>query len=372
MKDVVIIGGGLAGLVNALQLARAGFDVLLIEKNTYPFHKVCGEYISNEVTPFLQSIDAYPEALKPPQITQFLLTSNSGRAVAMALDLGGFGISRYAFDHFLYERAKAAGAAFLLNTKVENVEFKEDEFEISLANGEKIDAGLVIGAHGKRAKLDKKLNRKFIQERSPYIGIKYHIKYDFPENQIALHNFSGGYCGICAIENKKVNFCYLSTRDNLKKFGKIEKMEQELLGQNPYLKKAFSQAEFLTKKPQVINEISFAPKEAIVNRMLMCGDAAGLITPLCGNGMAMAIHSAKVLSDLIVRYYDKKTFDREKLENEYARQWKDLFAQRLRIGRMTQKLFGNAFTSDLTVALAKNIKPLASYLIRQTHGQPFV
>lgn len=54
MKDVIIIGGGLAGLVNAICMARAGLDVLLVEKRHYPYHKVCGEYISNEVVPFLQ------------------------------------------------------------------------------------------------------------------------------------------------------------------------------------------------------------------------------------------------------------------------------------------------------------------------------
>ena len=54
--DVVIIGGGLAGLTCALHLSRKGVDVLLIEKNTYPHHKVCGEYVSNEVLPYLKRL----------------------------------------------------------------------------------------------------------------------------------------------------------------------------------------------------------------------------------------------------------------------------------------------------------------------------
>ena len=52
--DVLIIGGGLAGLCNAIHLSKFGTKVLLIEKNEYPKHKVCGEYISNEVLPYLQ------------------------------------------------------------------------------------------------------------------------------------------------------------------------------------------------------------------------------------------------------------------------------------------------------------------------------
>ena len=54
VKDIIIIGGGLAGLTSAIQLARAGLSVLLLEKHSYPLHKVCGEYVSNEVRPFLE------------------------------------------------------------------------------------------------------------------------------------------------------------------------------------------------------------------------------------------------------------------------------------------------------------------------------
>ena len=51
--DVIIIGGGLAGLCNAIHLSKFNKKVLLVEKNEYPKHKVCGEYISNEVLPYL-------------------------------------------------------------------------------------------------------------------------------------------------------------------------------------------------------------------------------------------------------------------------------------------------------------------------------
>jgi 2-polyprenyl-6-methoxyphenol hydroxylase-like FAD-dependent oxidoreductase len=46
--DLVVCGGGLAGLSAALMAGRMGFSVALVEKKTYPFHKVCGEYLSLE------------------------------------------------------------------------------------------------------------------------------------------------------------------------------------------------------------------------------------------------------------------------------------------------------------------------------------
>ncbi len=156
MKDVIIIGGGLAGLINAIQLAEAGLSVLVIEKKSYPFHRVCGEYISNEVVPFLRSIRAYPEALSPVPIREFQLTSASGRSSTMPLDLGGFGVSRYALDHFLYHRAQQAGATFLLDTQVQDVSFRQDTFTIALPQHEQQQARLVIGAYGKRSRLEQK------------------------------------------------------------------------------------------------------------------------------------------------------------------------------------------------------------------------
>ena len=58
--EVVIIGGGLAGLSAAIDLKKRGRSVGLIEKASFPRHKVCGEYVSNEVLPYLQSIGFDP------------------------------------------------------------------------------------------------------------------------------------------------------------------------------------------------------------------------------------------------------------------------------------------------------------------------
>src|SRR5690606_13104564 len=126
-EEIVIVGGGLGGLMAAALLAKKGRSVLLVEKKTYPFHRVCGEYVSNEVQDFLRSENLYPEELNPAKISRFRLTSSQGKAVEMELDLGGFGISRYAFDNFLYQKAMALGVRFLLNTQVEEVSFKERE-----------------------------------------------------------------------------------------------------------------------------------------------------------------------------------------------------------------------------------------------------
>lgn len=369
MSDVIIVGGGLGGLVSSILLARNGLKVTLIEKKSYPFHKVCGEYISNEVRPFLESIGLNINELGVKSIENFRFTSTSGKILETKLDLGGFGISRYKIDNALYHLAKSAGVNFILEKSVENIVFENDEFEVQLSDSQMLNSKIVIGSYGKRTKLDATLNRTFLQKKSPYIGVKYHIKTDFPQNLIALHNFQDGYCGISAIEEDKYCLCYLSSRSNLKKYGTIAGMEKNVLMQNPHLKQIFENSEFIYDKPLVINEISFAKKTPIENHILMVGDTAGLITPLCGNGMAMAIHSAKIASGLIIRQVNEG-FSRNELEKFYTQQWKNAFENRLWVGRTVQNLFGDKWLSEVAAIGFRIFKPALGLVIKSTHGAP--
>lgn len=373
MQDIVVIGGGLAGLVSSLELVRAGFSVTLVERKTYPFHKVCGEYVSNEVRPYIESLGVDLDALGAANITQFQLSSPSGRTLSSTLDLGGFGISRYALDYDLYQLGLAAGVQFLLGQQVDNVEFtNSNNFTITLNNGNNLSTRLVIGAFGKRSKLDKTLDRAFMQTASPYVGVKYHVapgllSQPFPNDLIALHNFKDGYCGMSAVENGRYCLCYLTTRENLRQFGNIPDMERTILWKNPHLRHVFETYNFLYDKPEVINEISFAPKRAVENHILMVGDSAGLITPLCGNGMAMAIHGAKVVSELATVFLHNKQ-SRPDLERLYEIQWKKLFARRLWVGRTVQGFFGDEWLSELAVSAFGLYKPALRGVMRQTHG----
>jgi flavin-dependent dehydrogenase len=353
--DAIVVGGGLAGLICSISLKRKGWSVTLFEKKQYPFHRVCGEYISNETVPFLRANGLFPEKFIPESITRLQLSSVNGKTAELNLDLGGFGISRYNYDNFLYEIA--------LNAGVKVVHESIDDIDVDRAL-------VVVGAHGKRSKLDYTLDRDFIRKRSPYVGVKYHIRIDHKPGLIALHNFKDGYCGISNIEDGKTNLCYLTHRKNLKQHGSIPKMEEEVLFRNPFLKNIFERAEFLFDKPEVINEISFATKKPVEDHMIMIGDAAGMITPLCGNGMAMAIHSAKIASEIIDDFLSKR-ITRSEMELTYEKMWVDIFAKRLWIGRQVQGLFGAESASNFAVNLVRNVRPVAKFLVRQTHGDEF-
>jgi menaquinone-9 beta-reductase len=370
VKKIVIIGGGLAGLVTSVKLVDAGIPCTVIEKKSYPFHRVCGEYVSNEAAPFLKSNGLFPELYNPPCINSFVLSSISGKSVTIPLSMGGFGVSRYVFDRFLYEQALKRGVQFRLNTEVEQLEFADDHFTLKIGSQPEA-ADIVVGAFGKRSRLDLAMKRTFTHKRSPYVGVKYHIRTKHPGNVISLHNFEGGYCGISNIEDGKSNLCYLTHRDQLKRYGNIAQFQAGVLWQNPHLKEIFTESEFLFDAPETINEITFETKSAVDDHVLMAGDAAGMITPLCGNGMAMAIHSAKILSELLIRHVREKSFTRPMLERSYQEAWGRQFAMRMWRGRHIQRLFGQRWASGFAVSVAQNSNAIAQQLVRLTHGEVF-
>ncbi|WP_026897203.1 NAD(P)/FAD-dependent oxidoreductase [Daejeonella oryzae] len=372
MKNAIIIGGGLAGLTCSILLQSKGYQVTLIEKKKYPFHRVCGEYISNEVLPFLESLNIRVSELNPARLIHLSVTSVSGKIMETPLPLGGFGLSRYKFDFLLFEHAQKLGVQFIFE-KVIDINFTENTFKISLSNNQILESAIAIAAYGKRSNLDQKLKRQFFYRRSPYLGVKYHIKTDLANNLIRLDNFTGGYCGVCKIEDDKYSLCYLSETANLKKYSGISEMEEQILFKNPHLKYLFNNSEFIFEKPEVINEISFERKTLVEDHLLFCGDAAGMITPLCGNGMAIAIHSGKILAESILSYTHKNSgLNRLLLEKEYIYRWEKEFSIRLKSGRLIQKLFGNKHVSNLSVSALKSFPSVTRFLVKKTHGKAFI
>jgi len=164
--DVIIIGGGLAGLTSAIHLTKFGFKIILIEKNEYPRHKVCGEYISNEVLPYFKGLDIEISDLKPSIITKIAFSTSAGTTISSDLPLGGFGISRYELDYYLSQKAIQKGCQIIQDTVID-VQFIEDEFVISTMNNLVLKSKMAIGAYGKRSNIDQKLNRNFILKKCP-------------------------------------------------------------------------------------------------------------------------------------------------------------------------------------------------------------
>jgi menaquinone-9 beta-reductase len=369
-KDrILILGGGLAGLTAGIHLSKMNMAVTVIEKNSFPKHKVCGEYISNEVLPYLQSLGLDIVSLKPTNITKLQFSTTYGKIINAKLPLGGFGISRYVLDAFLYQKAVENGCEIIQET-IENINFEDNEFTITTSENTILKSKIVLGAFGKRSNIDQKLNRDFIQQKSPWLGVKAHYAGDFPNDLVGLHNFEGGYCGVSKVENNAINICYLADYETFKQYKNIEEYQQKVVSKNPHLKTIFENTKLLFEKPITISQISFEKKKAVENHILMIGDTAGLIHPLCGNGMAMAIHSAKIASELVLKFYNNEIKTRLELENKYTQEWNFNFKKRLKTGRTIANLLQKSKLSHFLMQLLIIFPFILALIIKKTHGKP--
>ena len=368
-KEVLIIGGGLAGLTAAIHLSKIGLQVTVIEKNEFPKHKVCGEYISNEVLPYLNWLNLNIANLNPTNITQLEFSTASGKTIKSVLPLGGFGISRFALDEYLYKKALENGCK-ILQDNVENVQFEDNQFIVTTAKKTILKSEIVIGAFGKRSNIDQKLNRDFIQKKSYWLAVKAHYSGNFPNNSVGLHNFKGGYCGVSKVEKDIINICYLADYETFKRFKNIEEYQKSVVSENPHLKVILEKSKLLFEKPLTISQISFDKKQAVENHILMIGDTAGLIHPLCGNGMAMAIHSAKIVSELVEKYYTNEIKSRNELEEKYIQEWNFNFKKRLKMGRLLSNLLQKQKLSAVLMRILIIFPFLLSKIIKKTHGTP--
>lgn len=371
--DIGIVGGGLAGLTAAIQLRQRGYSVALWEKNKYPFHRVCGEYISRESWNYLLSCGINLSILKLPEISKLEVSAPDGSLLKANLDLGGYGISRYLLDYLLYEEAKKVGVDVFDCSKVSQLSAINRGFEL-ITPDTSFKVKLALGCFGKRSNIDVKWQRAFIAQKphalNNYIGIKYHVKTNFLSDTIALHNFKNGYCGISKIEEDKYCLCYLTTASNLQAAGSIAVMEKDILYKNPHLRNIFEQSEFLFESPVTISQISFSPKAVVYNGIPLAGDACGMITPLCGNGMSMAMHSGKIFTAFANDYLQQRiTLDQ--MLNRYENAWRQQFSARLRIGRMVQANFGKEWQTRLFINTLKRLPGLTNRIIKATHGNSF-
>lgn len=366
--DVAVVGGALAGCSAAIHLARQGFSVAIFEAKAYPHHKVCGEFLSPECGVMLNELGVMAELeflLK--RIDTAEITAPDGTSWTTQFSGEAFGITRYRLDHVLADHAASAGANVFEKSPVSAIEGCLKDGFILHTPDRIIHARAVIAAHGKRSIFDRALNRPFLNKPQPFVALKNHFTGPALPRRIELHVFPGGYCGMSEVEDGLTNVCLLVRQDTLQKHSgspKIESFIDWMQVQNPRLQQWLGQAQQVHPQWLSIAQVPFVRKEIIHNDIVMTGDAAGLITPLAGNGMSMALHGGKLAACYVGDYLrgDLTALD------AYARHWQKTFRGRLRMGRFLQVFMLRPAILSPGLKLINAIPLLGQYFVNQTRS----
>ncbi|MGH2522843.1 MAG: NAD(P)/FAD-dependent oxidoreductase [Anaerolineales bacterium] len=374
--DVAVVGGGPAGSSAAIVLAGLGARVALLESKTYPHDKLCGEFLSPECAGLLDRLGVLPalHCLNPVSIETVCLTTPDGTLWETRLPGTALGLSRRALDATLAERATAAGAEVRQATTVTNIcgNLREGfEMMTRSTHGEaSVRARAVIAAHGKRAALDRALNRRFLQKRQPFVALKAHFHGPPLPGRIELHAFSGGYCGMSEFEGGLANVCLLAHESIFRQAAapgpvRLNAFIGWMQSQNARLGSWLSRARRVDPEWLSIGQVPFGDKRPVVNDVLMAGDAAGLIAPLAGDGIAMALRGGALAAAHVARFLQGQ-FAADELCGGYASAWRREFAPRLRLGRFLQIFMLRPRWLSFGLRLIRAVPPLGRYVVTHT------
>ena len=368
MEDVAIIGAGPAGSTLAALLAGRGISVALYDRDAFPRDKLCGEFLSYDALPVLEPLGVVDEIDKAgaPRIERCRVVG-SKRTYEFAFPHAARGVSRFYLDDLLHRVAQQRGARAMVNTVNELPEAK-----------------VIVGAWGRWGRFDQQLGRKFVRDRSHRnFGFKRHyrrvedrqsclsgtgrIACPPPSNVIDLHSFKRGYLGVNAVEGGITNICGLVHASRLAHHkGKWDAFIETIRAEEPRLEELYARHEpaqdgYLSSEPVI-----FRARSAVEGGVFMIGDASGVIDPLTGNGMAMAIQSALLLAPHIVRLLEQHA-GRNEIENEYRRAHRKMFLARIAWSRRVASLLSRPRLLDTALTTTSSPR-IGELLLRHTRA----
>ncbi len=300
--DVAIVGAGPAGSTLAALLARRGAAVALIDRDEFPRDKLCGEFLSYDALPILQRAGVQ---LDTPQITRCRVVSR--RCVyELEFPKAARGVSRQLLDDLLFRTAVGAGAQPLTGSTA------VDLFPLTIERGgerQTIETRVIVGAWGRWGRFDTLLGRRFVRDHSHrHFGFKRHYVERRPPpaaHTIELYSYRGGYLGVSPVENGITNICGLVHASRLAGHkGKWQTFVDTIRSEEPRLDAMYSRFEpaqdgFLSSEPVI-----FRARSPVERDVIMIGDASGIVDPLTGNGMAMAVQSAMLAAPYVLQGVD--------------------------------------------------------------------
>ncbi len=379
--EVIIIGGGPAGSMAAIYLSGSGFDVCLIEKKIFPRETLCGEFLSHEVAEALRQQNLFDKflLLNPNPIRSFRLILNEGNEFSANLNFSAFGLRRSTFDNFLLNCAKERGVKVLQPCEADEIVYSDDCFEIKFKNRkeqkETLHSKYVLAAYGKQNVLDKDLKRNFAYKKSHLNGVKFHVDKsnfrNFSCEEIRIYSGEGIYCGLNAVDNNTITVCFLEQRND-STISSREHLINFITNTKSFQNIFYDDYEELFRNLPVMGtgNIYFGKKGLVENGIFMIGDAAGIIAPLAGDGIGIAIQSAKLIAEILseMKFNFLTKVEAEKI---YYSRWKNIFNNRIITASLIQNIILNKAARGVSGRVLNtfpSLLPLVIKITRERYG----
>ena len=292
---VVVAGGGLAGAAAATLLARGGRRPLLLERTAGEHDKICGEFVSIEAQAHLAALGFDVGRLGGAPIDRVRLVAGA-RVVEARLPFTALGLTRRRLDAALLEHAAAAGVEVAQGVTVKTVAGTA----LATSGGDLAPATLLLatGKHDVRG-----AKRDPAGTIDHLIGFKQYYRADAATlaalaGVIEVVLFDGGYAGLQRVEGGRVNLCLLVDRGRFAASG--GDVLGDLLAREPHLARRLGAAAPLLARPLTISGVPYGFVHRGDDRAFRLGDQAAVIPSFSGDGMSIALHSARLAAAAVL------------------------------------------------------------------------
>ena len=311
--DVVIVGGGLAGSAAAIVLANAGRDVVLLERESQPQHKVCGEFLSQEALTYLRSLGVDVASLGGVPIRSVRLAGRASQSEA-GLPFAAMSLTRRRLDEELLLLAARAGAKVLRGCRVNGIERSGEGWTAMMAGEQSVSATtsfLATGKHDLHARARPKGKQPNLVAFKMYWRL-------LPEQAAALEGhvelvlYRGGYAGLQPVEEGVANLCCMVERAELQRMGgRWENLLAGMQRECGLLRERLQGAEPLLEKPLAIAAIPYGYVREMSDGLWALGDQAAVIPSFTGDGMSIALHSGCLAAQMYLRGETAERFQQQ-------------------------------------------------------------
>ncbi|MFH0865116.1 MAG: geranylgeranyl reductase family protein [Bacteroidota bacterium] len=353
LYDVIIAGGGPAGSACALCLAHSGLKIAMIDKASFPRNKICGDALSIDVIRQLPKLseklsEKFNKIENKISSRGLRIYGPSGELLELFIksrdNSCGYVLKRPVFDNMFHEcLAENPSIKFFENCRAETVKRYDDHILLITSSGE-LKGKIIIGADGANSVISRHVQRHIKLKKHLCIGIKSYYKNVegfHADGCIELHfykNLLPCYFWIFPMHSNEANVGLgLMHQDLLKSKHSLKKIMSEIIAEHPAVSPRFKNAQLISAAEAWPLPLAMDKKVISGERILLAGDAAGLIDPYTGEGVGNAIRSGRIAADHISNCFKENNFSasfNQLYDKEiYRRMWKEL-----RINRSIQKI----------------------------------
>ena len=346
--DVIICGAGPAGSTCALALADSGLRIAVIEKNSFPRDKTCGDAVAAYVPKVLATINSslgrsLEDFTEKVNVNTCRLVAPNQKALDLRFSQSGFISRRIDLDKFLFEKAAAQNnTAFFLNHTIRDVTIAGDGVTV-MAGNTKFKGSVVIGCDGAHSVVNRKITgtRLDPDHHCGAVRAYYSNVSGIPEGTFEIHlvkDLLPGYFWIFPVSNKLANvgLGVLSAVISKRKMD-LRTSLQKVVEETPYIKDRFKNAERIGKIEGFGLPLGSRKVPISGGRFMLCGDAASLIDPLSGEGIGQAIVSGRYAGWQAKKCFNEnnfsaghmKQYDAQVYHKFWSRHRKNHFIQQL-------------------------------------------